>query len=136
MFLFEGDRGACRCYNCFYGFEILKLEDFNIYRDEGIDISDGMKITPSLIDRVFKVCHKTFRAQYYLEPQSLKDLCMGKIAEEKDLNLELLPSRLADQCLRFRQQQIPLWNQEWTIPSLLIRHLNFNLKFTPRHEEF
>ena len=64
---FEGDRGGCRCYNCFYGFNVLKLEDFNIYRDEGIDISDGMKVTPSLIDRVFKVCHKTFRAHYYLE---------------------------------------------------------------------
>ena len=128
---FEGDRGACMCYNCFYGFNILKWEDFNLYRDEGIEISDGMKVTPTLIHRVFEVCHKTFRAQYNLEPQSLQDLCMGKIAEEKDLNIELLPLRLADQCLNFRHQQMPIWYPEWTLPSVLIKHLNFHLKLKP-----
>ena len=98
---FEGDLGDCMCYNCFYGFNILKWEDLKIYEDEGVDIKDGLKITPSVIDRIFVVCHKTFRSQYNLEPQSLQNLCMEKIVKERNLNIGLLTRRLAERCKRF-----------------------------------
>ena len=126
---FECEHGKCMCYNCFYGFDILKQDDLKVYEEEGIGLTNGTQITASLVSDVFKVCHTIFRRQYNLEPQSLQKLCTIRIVEIKTLCTDLLPKKLALQCKEFKQEKMPKWYPEWTVPSVLIKHLNHKLRF-------
>ena len=126
---FECEQGKCMCYNCFYGFDILKQEDLKVYEQEGIHLGEGTEITVSLVSQVFQVCHKIFRRQYNLEPQSLQKLCTFRIVEIKTLSTDLLPKGLALQCKEFKPEKMPKWYPEWTVPSVLIRHLHHKLRF-------
>ena len=119
--------GTCLCSDCFYGFHVLKVCDFDIYKRQGLALEDGMQITPSLVSEYFQTCDKLFRNEFQLEPRSLEESCLWEIKRDKDYNTDLLPPLLKEKVKTVRN--IPSVAVEWTIPSTLVKHLGLRIKF-------
>lgn len=132
---FEKEHGRCICNECFYGFNCLMAEDFEIYQFEGMTLKDGQLVTPELVSAYFRACDKLFRKQYHLETRSLEELCLSSIQKAKDLNTTLLPVSLRKSCEEFSERKLPRWYPEWAIPSVLVKHLGFRVKLVAKRTE-
>ena len=130
---FERNNVSCLCFECFYGINVLKWDHLKVYRNQGVDISEGTVITPSLVNDIMNICQKLFKYHYNLTPQSLQDICARKIFyhEIKD---DLLPVELKKYCRNFCATELPVWYPEWAVPSVLIRHLEFSITFKQKHQ--
>ena len=118
---FEMQHGRCICNECFYGFNCLTSEDFEMYETEGLFLKSGMEVTPELVSLYFKACDKLFRKHYNLEAKPLEELCLKRIQKAKGLDTQLLPPSLRRHCAEYSEEKIPRWFPEWSIPSILVR---------------
>ena len=123
---FKKDNFQCLCHECYYGIHILKWDYMRVYQSNGLNISEGTLITPSLVSSILNICQDLFKYQYKITPQTLKDLCATKIYYNK-LNEDLLPRELQIYCRNVVRAELPVWYPQWTVPSVFIRHLDFTV---------
>ena len=123
---FKKDNCQCLCHEYYYGIHILKWDYMRVYQKNGLNISEGTLITPSLVSSILNICQDLFKYQYKITPQTLKDLCAIKIYNNK-LNEDLLPRELKIYCRNVVHAELPVWYPQWTVPSVFIRHLDFTV---------
>ena len=104
----------------------MKWDYMRVYQNNGLDISEGTLITPSLVSSILNICQDLFKYQYKITPQSLKDLYAIKIYYNK-LNEDLLPGELKVYCRNVAHAELPVWYPQWTVPSVFIRNLEFTV---------
>ena len=97
-----------------------------VYQNNGLNISEGTLITPSLVSSILNIYQDLFKYQCKITAQSLKDLCAIKIYYNK-LNEDLLPRELKIYCRNVVHAELPVWYPQWTVPSVFIRHLDFTV---------
>ena len=124
---FRRDFAKCMCYKCYYEINVLKWNDLKIYQEKGLTIENKTLITPALVSKVIEIYHELFKYHYKMAPQTLKELSAREIYMNGTLNTDLLPYELKQYCSNILDSDLPVWYPEWTVPSVLIRHLDFTI---------
>ena len=96
-----------------------------IYQEKGLTIENKIIITPALVSSVIEIYHEQFKYHYKMAPQTLKELPTRKIYMNGTLNTDLLPYELTQYCYNIVDSDLPVKYLKWTVPSVLIRHLDF-----------
>ena len=71
--MFVKGHGHCICNECFYGFNHLSAEDFEIYEFEGMTLKAGDVVTPELVSSHFRACDRLFRKHFNLDAKCLDE---------------------------------------------------------------
>ena len=124
---FRRDFAKGMCYECYYEINVLKWNDLKIYQEKGLTIENKTLITPALVSEVIEIYHELFKYHYKMAPQTLKELSAREIYMNGTLNTDLLPYELKQYCSNILDSDLPVWYPEWTVPSVLIRHLDFTI---------
>ena len=110
-------------HKCYYEIKILNRNDLKIYQEKCATIENKTLITSALVSSVIEICHELFK--YHYAPQTLKELSAREINMNGTSNTDLLPYELKQYCFNIVDLDLSVWYPEWTVLSVLIRHLDF-----------